>query len=292
VYALFWNKDLFEAAGLDPESPPKTMEELVEMADKLTIVGDDGKLQQVGFIPDFSWGHTDLYANMFGGFWYNKDGTEVTANSQAMIDALKWQQQFYSKYGADEVLSFTSALGEYMSPDQGFYAGKVAMMTEGEWQTGPNFISQYKPELSYGVTAFPPPASNPERAETVVTQGTVALIPAKAKNLEASAKLLAWMMSPQVIADEMVANANLPTSKKAAQDPRFSENPNFKVFVDLMASPNAVAYITTPISLELEEALASVEEQVLHTGADPEPLLNEVQDKFAPMLAEALQDVQ
>jgi ABC-type glycerol-3-phosphate transport system substrate-binding protein len=99
-------------------------------------------------------------------------------------------------------------------------------------------------------------------------------------------------MSPQVIADEMVANANLPTSKKAAEDPRFSENPNFKVFVDLMASPNAVAYITTPISLELEEALASVEEQVLHTGADPEPLLNEVQDKFAPMLAEALQDVQ
>jgi multiple sugar transport system substrate-binding protein len=179
-----------------------------------------------------------------------------------------------------------------MSPDHPFYAGKVAMMVEGEWQTGPNFISKFKPELNYGVVAFPPPASNPERAETVVTQGTVALIPAKARDLEASAKLLAWMMSPQVIADEMVANANLPTSKKAAQDPRFSENPKFKVFVDLMDSPNAVAVITTPISLELNDALGTVEEQVLHTGAAPEPLLDEVQDKFAPMLVESLKNLQ
>ena len=292
LYALFWNKDLFEAAGLDPEKPPTTMEELAEYADKLTIVGDDGKVEQVGFVPDFSWSHLDLYANMFGGYLYNEDGTELAANSQSMIDALKWEQQFYSKYGADEVLGFTSAMGEYQSPDQGFYAGKVAMMVEGEWQTGPNFISQYKPELNYGVVAFPPPASNPERAETVVNQGTVALIPARARDLEASAKLLAWMMSPEIVADEMVANANLPTSKKAAEDPRFSENPKFKMFVDLMDSPNAVGAITTPISLELGEAMASVEEQVLHAGADPEPLLNEVQDKFAPMLAEALLEMQ
>jgi multiple sugar transport system substrate-binding protein len=292
LYTLFWNKDLFEAAGLDPESPPQTMEELAAFADKLTVIGADGKIEQIGFIPDFSWSHNDLYANMFGGYWYNRDGTEVTANSQAMIDALNWQQPFYTKYGADQVLSFTGGFGEYMSPDQGFYAGKVAMMVEGEWQTGPNFISKYKPELNYGVAAFPPPASNPERAKTVVTAGTVVVIPAKARDLEASAKLLAWIESPQIVADEMVVNANLPTSKKAAQDPRFSENPKFKVFLDLMGSPNAVGAVTTPISLELNDALGTVEEQVLHTGANPEPLLNEVQNKFAPMLADSLKNLQ
>lgn len=30
--ALFWNKDLFEAAGLDPEVPPATLDEFVDMA--------------------------------------------------------------------------------------------------------------------------------------------------------------------------------------------------------------------------------------------------------------------
>ena len=290
IYALFWNKDLFEEAGLDPEVPPKTMEELVEFADKLTIVDDSGSLTQIGFIPDFSWSHTDLYATMFGGIWFNADGTQVTLDSQPMIDALKWQQQFYNKYGADEVLKFTSAMGDYMSPDQGFYAGKIAMMVDGEWQVGPNFIPNFKPELSYGVAAFPPPAANPERANTGVVQGTVAIIPSGAKSKEESGKLLAWMMSPEILAEEMVANSNLPTSKKAAADPRFKQIKNFDVFINLMASPTSTGIVTTAITNELMEGFAQIEEQVLHAGADPEPLLKEAQAKFAPMLEEALKN--
>lgn len=288
LYALFWNKDMFEAAGLDPERPPQTMEELVEFADKLTVIGDGGKIEQIGFIPDLSWSHFDLYVSMFGGFWYNEDGTQLTANTQAMKDAMLWQQQFYTKYGVDNVLAFASGFGEYSSPDHPFYAGKVAMMVEGEWQTGPNFIANFKPELNYGVAPFPPPAAHPERANTVVAQGTVVVIPARAQNPDASAKLLAWMMSPEIVADEMVANANLPTSKKAAQDARFAENPKFKVFLDLMNSPNAKWIVTTPISLEFNDALGQVEEQVLHTGADPVPLLDALQAEFAPKLEEAL----
>lgn len=288
LYALFWNKDLFEAAGLDPNTPPQTMEELAEFSDKLTKVGADGKVEQIGFIPDHSWSHNDLYTRMMGGFWYNEDGTQLTANSQPVIDSLLWQQQFYSKYGYDNVLSFTSGFGEYSSPDHPFYAGKMAMMVEGEWQTGPNFISNFKPELNYGVAPFPPPAAHPERKGTAVVQGTVVVIPAGAKNKEASARLLAWMMSPEVVAEEMCTNANLPTSKKAAADPCFTSNPKFKVFVDLMGSPNTTYIITTPISLEFNDAIGSVEEQVLHTGADAKKLLDELQAEFAPKLEEAL----
>lgn len=288
VYALFWNKDVFEAAGLDPEKPPTTMEQLAEFADKLTKVESDSTISQVGFIPDFSWGHLDLYVRMFGGFWYSDDGTKVTINSQSMVDALKWEQPFYSKYNANEVLKFTSALGGYMSPDQGFYAGKIAMMVDGEWQTGPNFISKFKPELNYGVAPFPPPATNPERANTIVVQGTVVIIPSGAKDKEASAKLFAWMESPEILAEEMLVNYNLPTSKKAAADPRFLENPKFKVFMDLLANPNAKPLITTPISSEVNDATGSIEEQVVHADADPLALLEEAQDKFQPLLDAAL----
>ena len=281
AYALFWNKDMFEAAGLDPEKPPSTMEELVEMADKLTIVGADGKLEQVGFIPDFDWSHSDLYARNFGGFWYSDDGTQLTANSQAMIDAMAWQQQFYNKYGVENLQAFRSGFGEYMSPDAPFNAGKVAMMVEGEWQVGPNFIPTLKPELNYGVTAFPPPADHPERAGTIVNQGTAVVIPSGAKNKDASAKLLAWMMSPAIVAEEFCFNANLPTSKKAAEDQCFKDlGPKFQVFVDLMASPNAFAMITTPMSFKINDALASAEETILYTGADPKATLDAVQAEF------------
>ena len=289
MYALFWNKDMFEAAGLDPETPPATMEELAEFADQMTVIGADGTIEQLGFLPDMGWSHSDLYVRMFDGFWYSEDGTQLTANSQPVVDALLWQQQFYTKYGADQVLAFSSGWGDlYMSPDYPFYTGQLAMYVDGEWMTGPNFISQFKPEASYGVAPFPPPADHPERANTAVVQGTVAVIPAGAKNMEASAKLLAWMMSPAIVAEEFCYNANLPTSKEAAKDPCFTSNPKFKVFTDLMASPNAKYIITTPISLELNDALGLVEEQVLHTGADPKPLLDALQAEFEPKLEEAL----
>jgi multiple sugar transport system substrate-binding protein len=289
AYALFWNKDMFEAAGLDPEKPPSTMEELVEFADKLTVVGTDGTIEQIGFIPNHSWSHSDLYVRMYGGFWYNDDGSKLTVNSQPMIDAFTWQQQFFTKYGVDNVQAFSSGFGEYGSPDAPFYAGKVAMMVEGEWQTGPNFIPALKPELNYGVAAFPPPADHPERAGTIVNQGTAVVIPSGAPNKEASAKLLAWMMSPAIVAEEFCFNANLPTSKKAAEDPCFNElGSKFQVFVDLMSSSNAFAVLTTPISFELNDARDAAEEQVLLTGADPKELLDAIQTEFEPKLIESL----
>jgi len=289
AYALFWNKDMFEAAGLDPEKPPSTMEELVEFSDKLTKVSADGKIEQIGFIPNHSWSHSDLYARNFGGFWYSDDGSALTMNSQPMVDAMTWQQQFFTKYGVDNVQSFSSSFGEYGSPDAPFYAGKVAMMVDGEWQTGPNFIPKLKPELNYGVTSFPPPADHPERAGTIVTQGTAVVIPSGAANKDASAKLLAWMMSPAIVAEEFCYNANLSTSKKAAEDPCFKElGPKFQVFVDLMNSSNASAVITTPISLELNDAMGSAEEKILLTGADPQTELDALQSEFESKLVESL----
>jgi multiple sugar transport system substrate-binding protein len=256
---------------------------------KLTTVAADGTIEQIGFIPDQAWGHSDLYIQQFGGFWYSEDGTKVTANSQEVIDAMTWQQQFYTKYGVDNVMAFSSGWANaYMSADYPFYTGKLGMYVDGEWMTGPNFISQFKPEASYGVAPFPPPADHPERANTAVVQGTVAVIPAGAKDKDASAKLLAWMMSPAIVAEEFCFNANLPTSKTAAKDPCFTENPKFKVFTDLMASPNAKFIVTTPISLEFDDAWALMEEKVLHTGADPKPLLDQLQAEFEVKLADAL----
>ena len=289
MYALFWNKDMFEAAGLDPNTPPKTMEELAEFADKLTVTDASGNITQVGFLPDQGWTHDELYVRMFGGFWYTEDGQHVTANSQAMIDSLTWQQQFYQKYGGDKVLALSSGWGDaYMSADYPFYTGKMAMYVDGEWMTGPNFISAFKPEASYGVAPFPPPADHPERANTATVGGTVAVIPAGAKNKDASAKLLAWMMSPAIVAEEFCFNANLPTSKTAAKDPCFTENPKFKVFTDLMASPNATYIITTPISLEFNTALGTAYERVVHNGEDPKTVMDELQTEFEPKLQEAL----
>src|SRR5262245_16185421 len=40
VSVLFWNKDLFKKAGLDPEKPPTSLAEISEYATKITALGD------------------------------------------------------------------------------------------------------------------------------------------------------------------------------------------------------------------------------------------------------------
>ncbi len=288
VYALYWNKDMFEAAGLDPDRPPQTLEELVQYNQLLTTYDADGNITQIGFVPDYAWGHLELYARIFGGFWYSDDSTELTLNSQAMIDALTWEQQFYTVPGIEKVTTFMAPLGNYAASDFGFYTGKVAMFVDGEWEVGPNFIQSLAPTLNYGVAAFPPPADHPERANTSVVAGTVAMIPSGAANKEWSGKLLAWMMSPEILAEEMYLNANLPTSQAAAADPRFADIPNFDVFINLMADPNAKYVITTSISLSLNDELATIEEEVLRNNGDPTALLNAAQETYLPIFQEAM----
>ena len=45
---LYYNKDAFRAAGLDPEMPPKSWDEMIEMGKKLVIKDDNGNVAQWG----------------------------------------------------------------------------------------------------------------------------------------------------------------------------------------------------------------------------------------------------
>ena len=287
--ALYWNKDLFEQAGLDPERPPETLEELVQYAEKLTKVDDNGDIIQMGFVPDYAWSHIDQYVPMFGGFWVSRDGKKVLFDSEPVINALKWEQPFYTKYGPDKVLKFVSSLGDYASPQNGFMDGKVAMVVDGEWFMGPNFIRGLKPDLWYGVAPIPYPKDHPERKNTNTVSGTVVVIPSGVADPDASGQLLAWMMTPEVVAEEMCANYNLPSSKKAAQDPCFKQDEYFSIFVELANDPNATAPVYTPASTEINTEIHKIEEKVLHAGEDPIPLLKEAQQKLQPILDKANQ---
>lgn len=312
TFALYWNKDLFAAAGLDPERPPQTMEELLEYAKLLTIRDESGEFSQVGFIPDYPRPHTDLYAHMFGGSWYTGVDADLAVNSQSVIDALNWQSQFYSQMGIEDADQFVSSINRYMNsshpvlggarmncqqchryaparknnmPEQGFYDGKVAMMVDGEWQLSENYIPNFNPDLNYGVAPFPVSDLHPEQTDSSVVQGPVVVISSGAQDKEMAAKLLAWMMSPEIVVELAHATTLLPSSLTAAMDPRFQQNPQLQVFMDLMTSSHTSAVISTPISKEVNIALAGVEKDNLHeSGSDLALLLSKVQAELQKTL--------
>jgi hypothetical protein len=55
-----------------------------------------------------------------------------------------------------------------------------------------------------------------------------------------------------------------------------------------MASPNAEFIVTTPVSLEFNDAYSTVLQKVVHEGQDPKPLLDQLQEEFEAKLQEAL----
>lgn len=138
---LYYNKDIFEAAGLDPEAPPTTMDELKEAA----IACTDASKNQYGLgIPyDYAAYCEYLWAN--GGDVINEDGTENLINSQENIDTLTWLQDLALNEGVSpEGLTAVDA-------DTMFQAGQLAMYTSGPWNI--NGLTQLG--VNYGITAIP-----------------------------------------------------------------------------------------------------------------------------------------
>ena len=285
--ALFWNKDMFEAAGLDPNTPPKTLDELIAFSDKLTKKDAKGNYTQIGFIPAFPWSQQGTINYLFGGSNYADGGHTLSVNSAENIASYNWAQGFYKRYGAKEVIDFQSGFGDYASSENGFFSGKVAMMVDGEWVPGPNFIPKFAPELNYGVAPIPVPANKMDTYGSSTVGGTIVIVPASTKDRAAAGKMLAWMESPQVIADIMTTFSNLPSSKKAALDPRFKQIKNMQTFIDIMAHPKSKGLLNSPINQELNDAVGKAEEKIWQEGADPAAEMNAIQQEFEPKLKDA-----
>ncbi|NOY83121.1 MAG: ABC transporter substrate-binding protein [Kiritimatiellaeota bacterium] len=158
--ALFYNRDHFKekaselrAAGLDPERPPRTIEELDRYADVLTEFNPDGSPKRMGFLPtEPGWWNAE-WGYYFGGSLYDKRTGRVTPDSSANIRAFLWLKRYAEKYGRDKLLRFRAGFGNFDSPNNAFIAGKVSMEIQGVWF--PNFIRRHRPHMHFGVAPFP-----------------------------------------------------------------------------------------------------------------------------------------
>ncbi|MDQ0858891.1 ABC transporter substrate-binding protein [Bacillus sp. V2I10] len=175
---LYYNKDHFKAAGLDPENPPKTTKELEEAAEKLTK--KEGKrFKQIGFIPWYGQGWLYGWGWSYGGEFYNKETGEVTANDPKIAEALTWMAGVAQKFGVEDIAGFESSAGTgAMDP---FISGQISMKVDGNWTI--SSIEKYKPDLNYGVTPIPTPTGTDF---TTWSGGHAIVLPKGAKNVEAA----------------------------------------------------------------------------------------------------------
>ncbi len=179
VWALvYYNKDIFKAAGLDPEKPPVTWDDFYNVGKKLTKGNQYGTAIWVG-TGDAVQCVTDALVHSNGGEVVDQSGKKCLLNQPPAVQAFDYYKKLNTisppgTVGRDAEESFKL-----------FTAGQIAMFFYGEW--GQDTIAVRAPNLNYGMALFPRPANG----KSIGTFGGWEMaINAKSQHKDAAWKLL------------------------------------------------------------------------------------------------------
>lgn len=287
MYALHWNKAMFRAAGMDPERPPKTVAELDEFAAKLSKIDPKtGEILQLGFLPQEPGWMAWAYPQWFGGqLW---DGQKITLDSPKNLDAYRWVESYSKKYGLDKIRGFTSGFGNFASPQNAFFGGKIAMVLQGVWMN--NYIRQFAPGLEYGVSPLPVAAPGFERFGAA--DADVLMIPRGAKHPKEAWEFIKYLSSHNQAAQrkeelagvELLCYLQEKNSPLREWSPFFTDHhphPSIKLFRELAASDQAVHLPKLGIWQEYAREQMSVFENVRLLQQSPAEALRFGQERVS-----------
>ena len=118
VQALIYNKDVYQKAGLDPEKPPATLDQLLEAAGKISASGDQVWGHYVLTAPNSQTGSdyfpTILWA--FGGKELSDDGKTIAFNAPEGVAALEWYKALIDRKGMPvKQVNETQMLTDYLT---------------------------------------------------------------------------------------------------------------------------------------------------------------------------------
>jgi ABC-type glycerol-3-phosphate transport system substrate-binding protein len=287
--ALHWNRKLFREAGLDPDRPPRTTEELDAMSDRLAKWDASGKITQLGFIQAepgwWNWG----WGCFFGGRLWDGQG-RVTLLTPENLRAFRWVAGYSQRYGAKDLQVFQSGFGNFSSPQNAFMAGQVAMVLQGVWMA--NFIENNNPGMDWDAAPFPYPADRPDLAMSTPVGLDVLAIPTGAPHPAEAWDFIKYVQSQEAM--EMLCLGQWKHSPLAKVSDRFlREHPNkrIKLFYDLAASRNTFSTPKVGIWREWQDEMKAAFENIWINGQDSEVALRYAQERIQPKLTRYLEDL-
>lgn len=264
-YAFFYNKRLFKEAGLDPEKPPRTWDEVLAYSTKLTKKDSKGNFTKMGYIPTYGNIQTSvLMAWELGAKMLSDNGDKVSLTNKPTLDAFNWINNFYNQYKITDVSTFSAGFG--YADQHGFISEKLAMMVLDN--SFPDQIKRYNKNLDYGVADIP----TFEGYAPVSSTGSWWLaIPRGAKNKEAAWEFMKFAVQKNIQLTEAEKQRELlfPSNKLAANDPLFlAMNPPNKIFVDLLEHSKTPAIVPMAHDVFWREYMGA-QERVIHKIQSP-----------------------
>lgn len=275
---IFYNKDLFKQAGLDPEKPPKTWEELADDAQKLTNADHYG----VGIALNSGsaqWTFTGfcLQNSSDGKNLMSDDGKKVYFNTPENVEALQFWLDLQNKYKcmAPGIVQWTDL------PTQ-FLAGKVAII----YHTTGNLANISKnAKFQFGTAALPAHAR-----QAAPTGGGNFYISQKISDDKAKA---AWKFIKFATSTDCAAQWSLDTGYVATRKSCFETEKLKKYYSDLPQAKvayeqldNAKPELTTFNSAEIWRVLNDNIQSAVTGDATAQKALDEAQKTATEILAD------
>lgn len=266
--ALLWNKDLFRAAGLDPERPPATWDELQQYAVKLTRRAPDGKLEQAGlaFQPT-GQGHNwfrEALVRQSGGVPLSPDRRKVQWTSPAGLAAWRWYMELATKYKVGEP-------GFQTDDITAFRTGKAAMNIDGSFRVA---ALKAVPNLNWASATLP---VGPQQIQATMGSFWANGITRNATGpkLEAAIKFLTFLTSPGVMQQWVKEVGELP-ARAGAVPADLVKDPHFRGFVEGLGHAHATWFVDESKD---RAALVDAADAVLAGKAAPDQALREAEAK-------------
>lgn len=207
---LFYNKDLFDKAGVPYPNASWTWKDELAAAQKLT----DAKNGIWGtYAPIQFWEFYKTIAQN-GGSIFSADKKHVTLNSKQNVEALQWMIDKVNKYHVTP----TDAQMSGQSDGDLFKAGKIAMLRTGIWM-----FSSFKDAPFHWDIALEP--GNTQKAHHFFANGVA--ISSNSKNAEAAWKWIKFFTSSKDAAKIRVSsNWELPAlSDKSVMEEYLNQRP-------------------------------------------------------------------
>ncbi|GLX95177.1 sugar ABC transporter substrate-binding protein [Herbidospora sp. NBRC 101105] len=213
----FWNKDLYEKAGLDPEKGPTTLKEFAEQATTVQEkLGADGKVHGTFFGGNCGGCYVfTFWPSVWaaGGTVMNAEGTESTVASPPMTDVFSIYRSLY-----DNGVTGPTTKEEQGPTWTGFFPkGEIGVMPMPSTTLG-----SMPADMRIGVA----PIAGPDGGESTFVGGDSVGISATSQNVDAAWEFLAWTVSDEAQVEimaknkDVVARTDLADNKYSAEDPR------------------------------------------------------------------------
>lgn len=283
----FYNTQLFEEAGLDPESPPETWAEFDEATAALTKLSANGALE----IPGSNLGMSapaflaQLYTN--NGTLYSDDLKTITWNSAEGVETLTWMLEYVQRHfgGHQNFMDWSNAI---QPGERRFDQGRLAM----EFQNVSAFfhIKNNAPDLQYSVHFRPYNSANPDaksQGVAALTFGWGYIIPSSldAATQEAAFKFIKRITYDDAAAEFMLQQERPSPLMDANENPEYAKiNPHWDKVTQSMENDVSVGIV--PVQSEIMSVLTDYIELVAFEEMSPEEGLNTAAEEAQAILDE------